>query len=438
MSFHLFWPDVADMVKSGYSGVRGVPAIFQPDWQYESQASEYLRDRATLQHFASNDGSLTYKRRYPTRKSLETYGQNLCNFLEWLTHRGLSVNVVEYTEHIVGGYQAEMLSGSWSVRGASLKPRTVNLRVSLACDFLVWLSNKGIRPPFKPVLQLKKVKRHGRTRSRPSVQSIEVRVGAVRPNPMQLRLPTDDEIRLWRRQVVVCRGKTKLLMIDLILQAGIRREECACWRINTLPEERDKWRITGSAVTVYISHGTKGAKHISDDGEEHGPGRYIDLPLQLAERLDHYRRYDRPAAKAIYVRGAKDIAERRRRMKNDSGKLFLGEATGLPVSGSTLYEAWTSSELPFAGWSPHGGRHYYACKKLMDIARSNIDPSQGFVASVRDILLLHIQPQLGHVSEETTKEYLRWVERLFSASAVHASYAESLDALEELEDPHGT
>lgn len=116
-------------------------------------------------------------------------------------------------------------------------------------------------------------------------------------------------------------------------------------------------------------------------------------------------------------------------MKSDSGRLFLGEDSGRPISAPTLYEAWTSGPtLPFKGWSPHGGRHYYACKTLMDrLQRQTIRGPHTVTSTAEEIITLVLKPQLGHISTETTQIYLRWIQRLFTDAPMHVSYVEALE-----------
>lgn len=429
MSYYLFQPDAELLSSSGYSSVAGVPVIFTPDWSYAFHANRYLREKARLE--LGLPLQLT-QLKYPTRRTLETYGQSLCNFLEWCDARSVSWENATFTRHILDGYQSDMLRGLWSVHQRPLQPRTVNLRVTVAIEFLTWAGVKRLREPFAVSAAPRRihVPSHETPSGRLSRDAI-VRAGKVRPKPTQLRIPTDQEIAAWRSSVALLHGPVNHLIVDLILATGIRREEAAQWRFATLPVDKASWRIRGGFVTVTIEHGTKGAKYTGANGEEVGPSRNIDMPLALAERLHDYRALQRPALAAKYVRAASSIAVRRARAKEVASYLFLSTYSGKPVTGAALYRAWTKTYAnPFAGWSPHAGRHYWACKTLMSrtgqlwkAAPEHYD----LTASATDVMLLHIQPQLGHVNSSTTQIYLNWLERTFLGTNLYDRYVQSLE-----------
>lgn len=433
MSYYLFQPDAPTLSRAGYASVSKVPAVFSPNWSYHQEASRYLREKA---HQELGLQSRAFKQSLPTRRTLVTYGQSLCNFFEWCDAREQDWRDVDFAEHILAGYQTDMLRGTWSVRGTSLRPRTVNLRVTVVCEFLSWAASRGLRGDFSVQGGTHRVKRQSYSSPRGFVaQDVFQRLARVRPPPSQLRIPTDGEIQRWREEIAVRFGKTKLLMADLVLATGIRREEVAQWHPDTLPRDRNEWRIRGDYVTVTIEEGTKGSKHVGSEDRELGPARCIDIPLSLAQRIHRYRTFDRPAQAAKYVKSASDATSRKLRSKQLAHRLFLTDVSGAPVSGNALYEAWTTgARQPFKGWTIHGGRHYWACKTLMErvgqVWRACAD-AYDLTTSATDVLLLHIQPQLGHVSSSTSQQYLVWLERMFVGTDVYEQYAASLETITE-------
>ena len=437
---HVFWPDTARLEAKGYASVAHVPCIFGANWRYQPEASRYLRERALAEwSFSpqSEHGSLHNK--YLTPKSLGAIANALINFLEWCDRRGKDWRLLSYTEDLIRGYQAQMLTGAWSVHGSALKGSTVNQRVSHACNFLCWAADRELRCAFDIITSTVHVRTDSGTQvHRQRTRQVQARVGAVRQDPASLRIPTDQEVIRWLESVRVERGTTKALMCELVLATGIRREELVQWRIDTLPFDRSEWAVIGDQVEVTIKYGTKGPKYPGADGDE-GPPRKIAMPLSVAERLHAYREFARPKARAQYVRNAPSREDRSSRQRRRVKQLFLSDATGEPFSPQVFYEAWTSaSALPYKGWSPHTGRNYWACKillvalerrdKTLKINQSHA--SSGWISdSVADILSLVIRPQLGHFSVETSNRYLVWVERAFTLTSLHGQYEMNLDAL---------
>ena len=121
------------------------------------------------------------------------------------------------------------------------------------------------------------------------------------------------------------------------------------------------------------------------------------------------------------MRGYKNEAARRARA-DDSVHLFLRDSDGVRFEGFELYDAWTGVELPMKGWSPHKGRHWWACSILWRELKKyeNIGPLSNETAaalienSALSIIRLQIQPQLGHAGTDTTMIYLRWVMDMLS------------------------
>lgn len=358
-------------------------------------------------------------RRYPTSKSLGTYGRHLTNFIEWCDARRRSWTEIEYKADIVDGYQADMLSGRWSTAGVSLAKTTVNNRVSEACTFLLWAVARSLRPPFK-ILSYKQsyVSDTAVSSVGHEQRNAQARVGRVRQDPMRLVLPAVTDVMKWLDSVEIERGPTKALMCELVIRTGIRREECVQWRLTTLPKDRTAWRQSGRMITVTIEYGAKGQKTKDIFGDEKGPARHIELPVDLAERLYEYATVTRAIQRKRYVDRAELSADRRQRLSDNPRQLFLSDSHGSPVSAASLYKAWTSVSGMFGCWSPHLGRHYWACQTLVEEIRvqqkvlhagGHALPNAWIYGTAQDVLLLKLQPQLGHISKETSLTYVRWV-----------------------------
>ncbi|MGV3682138.1 MAG: site-specific integrase [Acidovorax sp.] len=442
-TYHLCWPDEARLKARGFGRVAHVPFIFDGNWSYHRLSSDYLTERALLD-WSPGGGAGFGSKRLLTEISLRGIGESLCNFLEWVERRNLDWRQLEYQEHIVEGYQAEMRHGSWSVRGKSLSPATVNRRVQEACNYLIWASAKCHRSKvFTVVMNMREIKANTAKNSHGHRKiTIESRVGKVRPSVNDLRLPRDSEISRWLSCVKIEKGQTKSLMCELILNTGIRRAEAAAWRIDTLPLNREDWNIIGSDVSVNIKFGTKGPSYGKDHEDKIGPERTISISLNFAERLAHYLEFSRPRARKKWVNSAATLEEKRSRLSTSTPHLFLSEYDGTRITDKTLYDAWTRvSWVPYVGWSPHLGRHFWACKTLLNLAqkrseelkeRPRLVPIDWTMGNASFDIILIIQPQLGHIDKATTESYLRWLRRIIGFD-FHEEYGAHLDSIRDFQ-----
>lgn len=443
-ALHLFHPNEREMTAAGFGAVANVPCILNDQWEYQVDASLYLRHRALLEATFTDSSLVHFKApRYPTPISLKAFGYALVNFLEWCSaHKPiLRWQEVEYTKNIIYGYQADMLSGTWSVRRMRLSASTVNARVGEACRFLSWAASRGLRGSFKVISSSRAIRADSGTSAvGHSLKVLVQRAGSVRPDPKEMEMPSDSEVSAWHQAVRIEKGYTKALMCELIFDTSVRREECAQWRVDTLPLDKGRWRVRGDEVVVTVKYGAKGQKKRDKAGELVGPSRFVSIPLELAERIAEYREFHRPRFLASYARAAKTNERRRARMNEPSKRLFISEFTGRPVSAGSIYEAWTGcSRMPFPGWSPQLGRHYWACKTLLKAARQRIRnqlPGRELESSFEDVkrtlgdvILLVIKPQLGHISVETTRIYIDWAIGMLRMSDLSDAYSESLEAM---------
>ncbi|RQZ76985.1 site-specific integrase [Burkholderia cepacia] len=427
MNYTVYFSDSGITTKAGFGKVAHLPCIFDSRPGYHRLGSRYLIDRGLGVWTPKNRG-MAVEAVAPSDQTILNYAHWLANFLEWAELRGIDLFTCTYAEHVQGRYQTEMLDGIWSRDAVGLKPSTINLRVQQACDFLTWMSDKGLRSPFHIATETVRVKSRSATSSvGHRSKEIEVRKGKVRQNKRRLRMPTDAQLDAWLGRVYGKAGDTKGLMCETILLTAMRREEVACWRVDTLPPEKKDWHINNPAaprnqqqVQISIKFGTKGPGYGYDHGDKIGPVRSIWIPLELAERLDEYRRKHRNSALRKWVKSV-PASEQRRRI-NEVVHLFLDEQTGARITSKHLYQAWTSAELPFEGWSPHLGRDWWACsvlwrelKKHEHLLSLGVETATALLESTAmSIIRLQIQPQLGHAHDSTTMIYLQWVTDMLS------------------------
>lgn len=431
--FKLVIPDAEDLAKAGFGKVGHVPVIFDSQPGYARLPNRFLIDRA-LGAWDPRWRGAKPNPTPPSRVSMKNFGYWLCNALEWAEVRGFDLMTCDYTTVLISRYQEEMLKGIWSLRGDPLAAETVNARVQTALEFQMWAADKGHREPFliPTVTRSYTAGSHKNSKSH-EAKTVDSRKGKVRVNKRLLAFPTDEEIKVWRQRIydepVV--GATQGMMVDHILNIAIRREELACWRVDTLPLDPKQWKVVNPSqpeavqqVVIEIQYGTKGRQfYIDEFGDKVGPQGTIHVPLRLCNRIHAYRNKERLLALKHITRGVRDLAKVRR-LLDQSVHLYLNPKTGERYTGDQIYQFWTKVEGP-EHWSPHLGRDWWACqylwqkmqehtaliKQLQGIA--NPDVNHPLLRALRDtvqtVIQLEIQPQLRHASAATTEIYVQWL-----------------------------
>jgi len=440
--YHLFFPNRDELLKAGHKDAIGVPVIFCENWVYQTLPNNYLHARKNKQLQQKKTKHL-FLPKFPTDISMRDFGYSLVNFLEWLEATNRNWRTLEYERDILSGYQDDMLSGNWSMDGESLSPSTINGRVSEACLYLEFGASLGLRDEFFVPTQNVNVPRRSSTNTSGVKNiSLKVRKGAVKENPTNLRMPTDKEFNDWISGIRIRSGLTKTLMCRVVCESAVRREECVQWRVDTLPLNPNDWKVIGNSVEVVIMHGAKGAKTPYKGGELIGPPRAIWIPIQLAKDIHEYRTYTRNAHIAKRLRELGPV-EKKKAMKNPPQRLFISEYTGQPISAQRFYDAWKNSALPFTGWTVHMGRHYWACKLILNKCTPKIRTTsssgpldshriyaedQGIItATATDVINTLIRPQLGHLSEKTSFRYVQWAVRVIIVEDMSLLYESSLE-----------
>lgn len=431
--FKVVVPDAQALTKAGFGKVAHIPVIFDNEPGYARLPSRFLIDRA-LGAWDPKWRGARPNPQPPSRVSMKNFAHWLCNALEWAGIRRIDLMTADYTNILISRYQEEMLRGIWSSRGEPLSAETVNARVQIALEFQMWGSDKGLREHLliPTVTRSYTVGSHKNSKSH-DAKTIEARKGKVKVNKRTLAFPPDEEIKAWQQRIYgeTGVGMTQGLMVEHILNTAIRREELACWRVDTLPLDPKQWRVTNPSqpeevqqIALEIRYGTKGREfYIDEFGDKVGPQGTIHVPLWLAKRIHAYRNKDRLLALKQVTKGVRDLAKVRR-IHEQSVHLYLNPKTGTRYTGAQIYEFWTKVEGP-EHWSPHMGRHWWACqylwqkmqehvaliKQLQGIA--NPDADHPLVHALRDtvptVIQLEILPQLRHVSAATTEIYLLWL-----------------------------
>jgi hypothetical protein len=269
----------------------------------------------------------------------------------------------------------------------------------------------------------------------------------LRESKRRLGFPDEKIIATWLAEIFKKElvGPTEGLICETILETALRETEAACFRVDTLPRNRNDWKIPNpnvaienQTVIVELRYGTKGHEYGMNHGDKIGPLGTIRISMPLALKLHQYRETVRPKALSVAIRQGRTAAEQRS-IREDSVHLFINPRTGKRYTGGNIYDIWRSVERP-KGWSPHLARDFWACsllwrrmedqRKLLEHAlKTNVDESilSALQLNALSIIELEIQPQLRHVSKETTMIYLQWLgDRLGVNLNLHQSWAEQL------------
>lgn len=418
-----------DLEPAGYAHLADVPFIRDGELKYATQPNRFLIDVALGVWSASSRDKASVP---PTGESLKSLAYWLVNALEWADTRSVDLMTCDYVRDLVGRYQEEMLNGIWSADGSPLKPATVNVRVGAALAYQQWGADKKLREPVSvpTVTTTYKAPSYRHSRSH-ETKTVQARQGKARVTPSSLAFPAAKQIEDWRKAIYAhpTRGETEGLLVDVILDTAIRREEAACWRVDTLPMQRIDWKIINpdqppehQNVMVSIKYGAKGKGYGWDHGDKIGPEGEIKLPLPLAERIDAYRQKARPKALAVAVKAGKTLAQQKR-IRDDSVHLFLNPETGSRYTGKQIYSLWKRGDGP-PHWSPHLARHLWACKYLERSMKDHAElmakilempgltHSSPLLLALKDtaisVIQLQITPQLRHMNSSTTERYLEW------------------------------
>lgn len=438
-----------------YPALARLPFILDSRPGYHRLGNAYIIERG-LGLWGPELGGSGHERVIPSDQTMRNYAEWLANFLEWAEVRSVSIFDCDYVADVTGRYQQEMLRGDWSRTGRGLSPTTVNLRVQQACDFLTWMVDRRKRGPFHvPYAEQTYTSGSAFSPGGRYERKIRVRKGKVRPRKVDLCMPNDAEVRGWLERIHGKFGATCELMCETVLLTGLRREEVVCLRVDTLPANRADWHVSNplappkrQQVRITVRFGTKGPSYGTDHGDKIGPERSILIPLALAESWHAYRNDVRHRAFAQWMAGVKGPARWTRAAQ--SVHLFLRETDGERFSGTDFYAVWTGVSPPVSKWSPHQGRHWWACSTLWralkkheflwreiekhknDRLLSNETSAALIESTALSIIRLQIQPQLGHASDSTTMVYLRWVIDMISVPLSLDIYAD--DSIDDLND----
>jgi hypothetical protein len=390
----VFQPNAERIAKLGFASVAHVPVIFDSRQRYCREYNRYLRERAELDWRPSGDF-----RERPRPRTLKAIAEYLSNWIRWCESKDMAWQSATYEDVLI--YQDAQDSGSWSAAGEPLARGTSNGRADDATHFLSWAAQRGLRGEFKVNYTVQQKKIHGRMRT------VTVRPGRLK-EPLgesqvdAFKLPEPQEVRDWLAAVKKRRGYAKYLTCRFILETGARIGEVEAMPVSGWPSVEDIEEAACRCdvfVPVPLTRGTKG-----------GRPRTIRVPVDLARAIRVW--IDGPRNK--YVFGL------HKRTGKRTDNLFVSDAAGYigaPIRRHTIGECFAKVTPRPKVWSPHKGRHAFACFFVLYALETEALAHKSTVADM-GVNWVHnrggewikmLQRQFGHVDETTTQIYLTWL-----------------------------
>ncbi|GAA0567723.1 hypothetical protein GCM10009416_02210 [Craurococcus roseus] len=190
-----------------------------------------------------------------------------------------------------------------------------------------------------------------------------------------------------------------------ILETGTRLEETALVRAAQLPDPDTV--EPGKPARMTTRFGIKGGRVVGD-AKRRGKPRTLRFTVTFLRELTNYKDLRRKEALAAF--------RLRHPGEPSPPELFLSERTGEPITPAALYKSWHEyASLPFKGFSPHIGRHTFACLTVMRLIKDEMALIERSIHLVPEAIIfqhatslidIYIRPVLGHVSQRTTERYL--------------------------------
>ncbi|MBB5713075.1 site-specific integrase [Sphingomonas xinjiangensis] len=410
-----------------------VPFLVLRDMSYPEEANRFLRERALgIWHPNRREATAYGEVVALSANTVRSYANDLKSFITFTERRRLDWRRLSHAD-LLGSYDKAMSSGQLRSRGSTpLAAATINRRIAIAIEFMLWGGDRALRGPFVVLSSRNGRSRStgGRGRRTTSGGLIQGRIGIHRQHPSRLRLPSKQELDLWLAEVLARAGPTLHLAIRHIINTGCRLMETALvreWQVPD-PDTVDLHR----PARMEIFYGAKGGREVGDPDLKGAP-RSLRFKRQHLVDLDRYRRLRRKKTLAVF--------KERNPGEPLPPQLFLSERTGKPITSQAIYRAWhNTATAPFPGWSPHLGRHTFACHTLLELLEEDAQRIKQFVQNqprayvvsrVEDLTRVYLRPILGHVDEKTTELYLEWIaDHLFVANH-RASWSNYLSELED-------
>jgi integrase len=406
----IVWPPADFFISRNVPKLQYLPILLGP-CTYPIEPNRYIEERCLGEWAPSIAGDEDPS--VHTVKSRENLARRLCAFFHWLAQdASRDWRTLSYDD--IREYQYGLQLGVASASGRPLSDGTINAYVDEACAYLAWAGERGLRDRFKVPRRRVRIRSASRGRNSFSNRGLSkgARQGAltsVESGPEAL--PKAIEVEKWIG-AIKRRHPIKALIFELMVRTGCRVSESNRLRLGCFPRKavwNPKWLDQGW-VPIRVRYGVKGPK-VTPSSDLGTKSRILQVPIDLAERIEHYLRWVRPNLLAKYHAGGRKDSCR-------TDRLWLGEFTHRPLSYQALYKVWTSKPDCPEDWHPHAARHFFAVEKITGVTKSFLELNgltekigiggAGWLhALLAGQVRLILSPLLGHADEKTSELYLR-------------------------------
>lgn len=396
--YRIVFPCEQSLKQMGRNAERlvGIPIVIAGHGQLEGTVTDYLIERATGSWAGVSGARLS-------RNSIAALAGDITNFLNYFSSLRLDwVKIERGDENKAGsllGYANAMDAGNWAQNRRPIKAQTISRRLNAAQDLLCYAASRGRRPPYVP---------------RP-IMGYGARKWTVRH---RIVLPSDQALEEWFGRLRARECRRNYLMARMPFETGMRKEEIIRFPVSAVPDIEE---IQASKFTyLSLEYGTKGGRS-RHDMTLRGKPRTTRVASTFALQLHTYKNGASQRESDLQVA----------RLKFGSGfqpsELFFNPNTGSPFSKGHLNSIFSRHSPPeVKPWHPHVGRHYYACKLLVELISKSVSASilvqdmtfEKFGA-LADRAIAAVQGFLGHEHQDTTERYVRWAySRMVAESSV--------------------
>ena len=418
--FSVFHPSQTE--RNLHNAVGTCPSIWR-EARPDRISSRYVRERHTGRWSArigADPSNKTLSMKYTRR-----IGLKIADFQNWSFAQGLTLEAATYQDILQ--YQQDIRAGAWGTKRRKLSPDWANDKADEACSFLLWMAKRGLRPAFEVTTKLV-VQRSRRSNK---IEKAIVRTGKEtgrRESTELLVLPDWPKVDAWLAELRVRRGYSKTLASRTVVELATRRAE-------TCGILKDQWP-SRTAIDQGMARGHKTVSILITEEVKFSKDRSIDFDIAFASLVRHWIDTQWQKLAEIY----------QRRTGLQTTRLFLSDSPGhegTPIQPETLYQCF---KLRAKGgptlWYPHHGRHFSICDGLIAGLRRDAAVAQRPISQMPSEWVLNRtkfwmdmqRRKAGHMSEETTQIYTRWLNTNHILVNVHDDFASFMDGVMGLPD----
>lgn len=396
----MFRPDSDRLRCLGFDSVAEVPVLFDNAGRYCRAHNRYLRERALGEAGLGSHGDFD-EPIIPLPKTIENVTRYLGVFIDWCDFRKVDWRTLGYRSGVLR-FQNDMAFGRWSPSGRKLAAGTANQRADAITSFLTWAADRGLRPAFKVAYKIMTRQSAGQ-----GTVSVRLRPGRLKQsNSDEVEkvtfLPRPEEVPKWLQAVREKRGYSKYLASRFVVETGVRLFETVAVTVDQIPSKEMLEQLanagqTTAPITLVVTKGSR--------------PRTISVAIAFVMEIRLWIEGKR--LRLLYLWDKREHSA-------PSSRLFLSDARdheGTPISEARLYDCFHNVKPRPVKWNPHFGRHTYACFYVLyaieyeakSAGRALSKMGADWIVARGGWYFKTLRKQLGHLSEETTDLYLRWL-----------------------------